>query len=307
MGVECGSDYNGGVGIRRPDDNVSAERHLPYELLALFEEMQNTKEDAVFPYRILCCLHTVGMRSFAQYDIADLFYHIWNLLIEQIPYPSLVKRLRELYVIRLKEYVTCHKCSHIQSRDLEVLTIPLLVRHSKYHRNLPLVSWYWCIYAGSEDHQSFCPKCEGNTAGQKVLRLSHLPRTLSIHLNRISQQKSSQLQKVNRPLSFPSTLDLSEVLDLEQFPEQEHNQSEYQYRLFAVVAHSGTASSGHYCAYIKSWKDQKWYCFNDSSVCKVSWDDVKCTYGNVNFHYGVMACLLVYIQGAGNKGPDIGK
>lgn len=47
-------------------------------------------------------------------------------------------------------------------------------------------------------------------------------------------------------------------------------QATWQYELFAVVAHSGSASCGHYCAYIRSLTDCKWYCFNDSEVCQVS-------------------------------------
>ncbi|PIO28811.1 hypothetical protein AB205_0114130 [Aquarana catesbeiana] len=39
--------------IGDPDDNMPPDSRLPYELLALFEEMQNSKEDAVAPYRFL--------------------------------------------------------------------------------------------------------------------------------------------------------------------------------------------------------------------------------------------------------------
>ncbi|MEE6477982.1 hypothetical protein FKM82_011694 [Ascaphus truei] len=148
----------------------------------------------------------------------------------------------------------------------------------------------------SGENKSFCPQCREKTASLKGTRLLSQPRTLTIHLKRISLRKSSRLQKINRTLSFPPSLDLSEVLDPEHLPEQQQAQGPYKYRLFAVVAHSGTASFGHYCAYINSSKDQKWYCFNDSSVCKVSWDDVKCTFGNTSFHWGVTACLLVYVR-----------
>lgn len=47
-------------------------------------------------------------------------------------------------------------------------------------------------------------------------------------------------------------------------------QATWQYELFAVVAHSGSTSCGHYCAYIRSLTECKWYCFNDSEVCQVS-------------------------------------
>lgn len=46
-------------------------------------------------------------------------------------------------------------------------------------------------------------------------------------------------------------------------------QATWQYELFAVVAHTGSTSCGHYCAYIWSLTECKWYCFNDSEVCQV--------------------------------------
>ncbi|KAM4748716.1 ubl carboxyl-terminal hydrolase 18 [Rhinophrynus dorsalis] len=286
-------------GIGKANDNVPPERRFPYELLTLFEEMQNSKEDAVPPYRILCCLQILDVRLFGQDDVADLLYSLWNVLFQQMPHPQLAERLRALYTIKLQQYVTCEKCSYQRSSNSDVLTVTLPVTHSRYHRNLPLGRALWRFFKPQEvrgGSKSFCPKCEEDTAGLKVMRLLSLPQTLTIYLKRISQRKSSQVQKINRTLSFPPTLDLSEVLDVDQLPEQELPQSQYIYQLFAVVAHSGTATFGHYCTYINSCKDQKWYCFNDSSVCKVSWDDVKCTYGNTSFHWGVTACLLVYIQ-----------
>ncbi|OCT86156.1 hypothetical protein XELAEV_18019850mg [Xenopus laevis] len=246
-------------GIGRPNDNIPAERRLPYQLLALFEEMQKSKEDAVAPYGFLRCLQILDIRLFEQHDAADLLFALWNLLLQQMPHPHLAKRLRTLYSIKLKEFMTCHKCSHEKSSDMEVLTIPLPVPHSKYHGTLPLQRALWRFFKPQEireENKSFCPKCEETTAGQRVLRFLCLPQTLTIHLKRISTRKSNQLQKINRTLSFPSTLDLSDVLDQEQFPEQEHAQ--------------------------------------------VSWDDVKCTYGNMDFHFGATACLLVYTQGDEN-------
>ncbi|XP_074757406.1 ubl carboxyl-terminal hydrolase 18 isoform X2 [Athene noctua] len=73
-------------------------------------------------------------------------------------------------------------------------------------------------------------------------------------------------------------------------------QAAWQYELFAVVAHSGSTNCGHYCAYIRSLTECKWYCFNDSEVCQVSWDDVKCTYGHSNLHWGETAYLLIYMK-----------
>ncbi len=49
-----------------------------------------------------------------------------------------------------------------------------------------------------------------------------------------------------------------------------HTQGPYVYELFSIMVHSGSAIGGHYYAYIKSFTDKQWYCFNDQSVSKVT-------------------------------------
>lgn len=43
----------------------------------------------------------------------------------------------------------------------------------------------------------------------------------------------------------------------------------YKYELFSIMIHSGSASGGHYYAYIKDFKTNEWFCFNDQSVSRV--------------------------------------
>lgn len=43
----------------------------------------------------------------------------------------------------------------------------------------------------------------------------------------------------------------------------------YLYELYAIMIHSGSASGGHYYAYIKDFKTDQWLCFNDQSVSVV--------------------------------------
>lgn len=44
----------------------------------------------------------------------------------------------------------------------------------------------------------------------------------------------------------------------------------YNYELFSIMIHSGSASGGHYYAYIKEFDNGDWFCFNDQSVSPVS-------------------------------------
>ncbi|CAH0547726.1 unnamed protein product [Brassicogethes aeneus] len=53
----------------------------------------------------------------------------------------------------------------------------------------------------------------------------------------------------------------------------------YIYELFSIMIHSGSASGGHYYAYIKDFDKDRWFCFNDQSVSAITEDDIRKTYG----------------------------
>ena len=53
----------------------------------------------------------------------------------------------------------------------------------------------------------------------------------------------------------------------------------YNYELFSIMIHSGSASGGHYYAYIKDFRTGKWLCFNDQSVTEITHDDIQQMYG----------------------------
>lgn len=54
---------------------------------------------------------------------------------------------------------------------------------------------------------------------------------------------------------------------------------EYVYELFSVMIHSGSGLGGHYFAFIKDFKDNEWYNFNDSLVRKIKEKDIELMYG----------------------------
>ncbi|XP_011315103.1 ubiquitin carboxyl-terminal hydrolase 47 [Fopius arisanus] len=53
----------------------------------------------------------------------------------------------------------------------------------------------------------------------------------------------------------------------------------YVYELFSIMIHSGSASGGHYYAYIKDFRTNEWLCFNDQNVTPITDEDIQKTYG----------------------------
>ncbi|OWK59567.1 Ubl carboxyl-terminal hydrolase 18 [Lonchura striata] len=307
--------------ITVPPSPAQRRNDVPYQMLLLLEKMQCGKCKAVGPTDLACCLSEHRVKLFVQHDAAQLFLTLWNLLKKQMKKPELVKELSDLYTICIQEHLACQKCSFEVKNNSTMLTLPLPVLDANSHRLKTLTGE---VGKGLNhikfERRSTTQICQDSSVSvikntdtfspvrKKVLvcpqfsvalltvsqsmKLTHLPQTLALHLKRFCFEKSSRTHKLSLHLPFPQELDLREVLTESQCQADDSEKATWQFELFAVVAHSGLSSCGHYCAYIRSLTDCKWYCFNDSEVCQVSWDDVKCTYGHSNLYWYANVSLI---------------
>ncbi|NXU11716.1 UBP18 hydrolase, partial [Pardalotus punctatus] len=285
--------------ITVPSSPAQRRKNVPYQMLLLLEKMQCGKRKAVCPTELACCLSLHRVQLFVQHDAAQLFLTLWNLLKEQMKKPELVEKLSDLYTISIQEHLACQKCSFEIKRNSTMLTLPLPVLDASSHRLKTLKDCLQYFFHPEEltgQNMCFCQQCGRKMPFLQSMKLVHLPQTLTLHLKRFCFEASSRTYKLSHYLSFPQDLDFSEVLTESQCQADDSEKAAWRYELFAVVAHSGSISFGHYCAYIRSLTECKWYCFNDSEVCQVSWDDVKCTYGHSSRNWRETAYLLIYMK-----------
>ncbi|KAM9672067.1 ubl carboxyl-terminal hydrolase 18 isoform 1-T2 [Trichechus inunguis] len=274
------------------------KRSVPFQLLLLLEKMQDSRQKAVQPLELAYCLQKYRVPLFVQHDAAQLYLIVWNLIKDQITDVDLVERLQALYTIQMKETLVCLDCSVESSRNSKMLTLPLSLFDIDSKPLRTLEDALQCFFQPKElsaESKCFCQNCGKKSHGKQVLKLNRLPQTLTIHLLRFCI-RNSKTEKICHSLCFPQSLDFNQVLPTEQDLCNAEDQPEGRYELFAVIAHVGVADFGHYCAYIRNSVDGKWFCFNDSSVCSVSWEDIRCTYGNHNYRWNETAYLLVYTK-----------
>uniref|UniRef100_A0A803YIH9 USP domain-containing protein n=2 Tax=Meleagris gallopavo TaxID=9103 RepID=A0A803YIH9_MELGA len=274
-------------------------KNVPYQMLLLLEKMQHGKQKAVSPRELAICLLAHGVTMFVQYDAAQLFLTLWNLLKKQMKNPELVEKLSDLYTISVQEHLACQTCSSETKRNSSMLTLPVSLLDSGFHMLKTLEECLQCFFHPEEltgHNMCFCEHCGKKTPFWQSVKLVHLPQILTIHLKRFCFGRSAYIHKISNCLPFPQDLDFSAVLTEQQCQAYDNEKAAWQYELFAVVAHSGSTSCGHYCAYIRSLTECKWYCFNDSFVEQVSWDDVKSTYGHSDLSWGQTAYLLFYMK-----------
>ncbi|KAM5311042.1 LOW QUALITY PROTEIN: ubl carboxyl-terminal hydrolase 18 [Glossophaga mutica] len=272
---------------------------VPFQLLLLLERMQDSRQKAVRPMELVYSLQKHSVPVFVQHDAAQLYLTVWNLIEDQITDVDLAERLQALHTIRTRETFVCLDCAGESSRDSSALTLPLSLFDADSHLLGTLEEALHCFFQPrllSSESRCFCEHCGRRTAGQQVLKLTRLPQTLTIHLMRFSV-RNARTEKLRSSLQFPQRLDLGQVLLTgDASPCDAEGQLGSQFELFAVVAHVGLPDFGHYCAYIRSSADGRWFCFNDSSVCEVSWEDIRCTYGNCGYRWSETAYLLFYMK-----------
>ncbi|XP_012587689.1 PREDICTED: ubl carboxyl-terminal hydrolase 18 isoform X2 [Condylura cristata] len=282
--------------ITLPREEEEQKHSVPVQLLLLMERMQDSRQKAVRPVELAYCLRKCNVPLSVQHDAAYLYLTILNLIKDQITDADLVERLQRLYGIQMKESLICLECNKESSQYSNMFTLPLSLFDLDCKPLKTLEDAFRYFLQPKEligESKFFCENCGRKTSRKQVFRLTQLPETLTIHLMRFST-KNSNTEKVCHALYFPRSLDLNEVLLVEQGPCDGQEQAGGQYELFAVIAHVGMADFGHYCAYIQNSGNGEWFCFNDSNVCWVSWEDIRCTYGSCHYRWQETAYILVY-------------
>lgn len=130
-----------------------------------------------------------------------------------------------------------------------------------------------------EEDAWYCSKCKEHKQATKKFDIYRLPPILLVQLKRFGSARSpySRGRKVKDLIKFPlDDLNMSSYLlgpsDKKAPP---------MYTLTGVSNHSGEMGFGHYTAYCKSIRDNKWYCYDDSSVRPANPDNVCSAHGYV--------------------------
>ncbi|XP_021777041.2 ubl carboxyl-terminal hydrolase 18 isoform X1 [Papio anubis] len=195
-------------------------RSVPFQMLLLLEKMQDSRQKAVRPLELAYCLQKYNVPMFVQHDAAQLYLKLWNLIKDQITDVHLVERLQALYMIRVKDSLICLDCAMESSRNSSMLTLPLSLFDVNSKPLKTLEDALHCFFQPRElssKSKCFCKNCGKKTRGKQVLKLTHLPQTLTIHLMRFSI-RNSQTRKICHALHFPESLDFSQVLPTEREP-----------------------------------------------------------------------------------------
>ncbi|XP_051982733.1 ubiquitin carboxyl-terminal hydrolase 47 [Xyrauchen texanus] len=106
-----------------------------------------------------------------------------------------------------------------------------------------------------EDDWMYCDECDQKTETHTWSEIDEYPTVLTLHLKRFDfDYMQMRYMKNECSLDVPPSLHIKD----------------YKYNLYAVINHRGGYSGGHYDALIRPYQNQKWYCFDDSTVTEMS-------------------------------------
>eukprot|EP01043_Picozoa_sp_COSAG02_P059785 COSAG02_NODE_7680_length_2897_cov_1.318084_2_plen_462_part_00 len=303
----------------RLDGQASAEartRSIPHQLQMLFARLLTSECRAISTVDLTKSFRWDGDQAFVQHDVQELCRLLFDALEEAFAGTADVTRL---FRGQLVDFLACKPPhTHASSRSDAFLDLQLAVRSFGSAR--PIAS----VVEGLRNFLN--PESLDGTnqyelaPGQKVdawkgLRLAELPPLLTVHLKRFDIDYTTMRNvKINDRVEFGQTLCFAKTcgadgteathhgLDAEgwhpvDLPEMRADENAasaielLEYELYSVLVHAGTATSGHYFAYIKDLSRDSWLKFDDSTVSMASWADVEST-------FGVSAATIPALMGA---------
>ena len=167
--------------------------------------------------------------------------------------------ITEIFYSQIITTFTC-KCKFNNFSFQKLLDFPLLLPENVKQVDIINLLKTYC-QTEIIDFERECENCHKVEKHQKEIKISSPPEILILSLQRVdpSTQKKNECM-----VTFPEILDIKEFIDHEC-----GHDSETVYNLFAVINHKGNMDGGHYFSYIKFFKKEDWYLFNDSSVKKL--------------------------------------
>ncbi len=171
----------------------------------------------------------------------------------------------------MRQQIICQKCQVPSNTYEATLALSLDVTDSIQSSLAKMTSFE--TLTGRNRYK--CEKCKALVEARKQTTIYKTPRTLILHLKRF--QFAARSSKITKPVTYPSTLDISPYLSSSTSPSCTNsgaggNLTKAKYELTGVIVHSGGGvGSGHYFAFGKA-SSSSWYEYNDSSVSTVGID-----------------------------------
>ncbi len=282
---------------------AGSKKNIPYQLQKLFVQMQTSNKK---------CLHTQDLTqsfgwgsddAFQQHDVQELCRVMFDALEKMFKGTEQENLITELYQGKIKDYVKCTECNTESARVDVFLDIQLSIKSyiDEYNYNLydsieKAMSAYIEPEILDDTNKYFCEKCQKLCKAHKGIIFETFPYILCLQLKRFDFDYKTMMRiKLNNKVTFPQVLDIKPYLSPSTLDANPDTVTEYE--LFSIMIHSGSATGGHYYAYIHDFLTDQWLNFNDERVNRLDAQDIKKAYGvSYSSFSSTTAYMLLYRQ-----------
>ncbi|KAI1718547.1 ubiquitin carboxyl-terminal hydrolase domain-containing protein [Ditylenchus destructor] len=312
-------------------------KNIPFQLQKLFLLLQTSDKWSLETKDLTASFGWESNDAYDQHDVQELCRLMFDALEHRWKKTENKSLIQDLYKGSIEDYVKCLTCKREKVKPDVFLDLPLAVKQFGATESYKSVEEALRAFIKPEvlsgNNQYNCETCSSKQDAEKGLRITQFPYLLTIQLKRfdfdyntLHRIKLNDKQSATPPLSFEKEEeeepkpghsgdydsegkddcwpDISR--DSEKVVNLIATKGKYVYELISIMVHQGNASGGHYFAYIKNVDQNRWYCFNDSSVTAASMNDIYRTFGGPAGGWYVSntnAYMLIYrkIDPAANK------
>ncbi|KAI9349064.1 putative ubiquitin-specific processing protease 21 [Obelidium mucronatum] len=239
-----------------PTDNDSPTKSIPLALQRVFYQLEHSNTPAA-TIELTKSFGWDAADSFMQHDIQEFNRVLQDNLEAKMLGTKGEGAIRKLFVGEYKSYIKCMDVEYESSRIEDFYDVQLNVKGCQGVAD----SFKDYISVETlEGENKYQAEGFGLQNAKKGVVFTSLPPVLFLQLKRFEYdvEKDSMI-KINDRYEYPAELNLDAFLESQPATPQ-------NYWLYGVLVHSGDITGGHYCAFLRPAKNDKWFKFDDDRV-----------------------------------------
>lgn len=214
----------------------------------------------------------------------------FNVLLSEV-----IGHNNNIFEGEIQNYISCTNVNYKSNRIEKFTDICLNIKGESIYRSFEM-------YTEEEvlDGQNKYDAGEyGKQIAKKGISISKFPAVLLLQLKRMEYSITKKsMVKINTPFEF------GEKIDLYKFATNKSLNESFEYQLFSVVVHSGSATKGHYYCYIL--KEGTWILYDDEYTrLATQYEAMELNYGHPKKFYKIKGREVQEIKSANESSAYI--
>jgi len=231
-------------------DHFNSKKNLSGQLRELFVEMMLTDKPSIKSHIKFLENDNMGWDDQSQHDAHECM----TRLISQSSIED--KNHEKIFTGTTETLISCQKCNTITRKEETFISLDIPIKNIN-HLNQGIENFLRSEKLEGEN-QFNCEICQCKQNAHRQTIFKELPDVLMIQLLRFDMNKTTF-----KRFKLSNDIFISSKLDMKQFATMQNEKSNYE--LYGMISHAGTASSGHYIAFIKNFFGT-WFKYDDDHV-----------------------------------------